>query len=276
MQSKFLWIAAASAATAAAQVPARLCGTAQPTMDDLVIAAGLAAEGKDNRRGLHPEDPIVVPTLFHVLAINETVAGGYLTEKSLQDQLDVMNADFGPSNVIFNLTATTRTVNRRWAQDLDEIPMRRALRQGGQETLNIYFMPYVSGYLGYCTFPNFWDAGSDEFIYDGCAVLSDSLPGGSLARYNLGRTATHEIGHWFDLFHTFSGGCGCVGDMIHDTPAMLNATGGCPVGKDTCPDRPGLDPIHNYMDYSDDACMNEFTPGQNFRMRSAWYNIRTK
>ncbi|KAM0331392.1 hypothetical protein ACHAQA_003065 [Verticillium albo-atrum] len=276
MLSKFIWVAAASAVTATAQATPRMCGTAEPTMDDLIIAAGLAADGQDSRRMLHPDDPIVVPTLFHVLALDETVDGGYLSDKSLQDQLDVMNADFGDSNIIFNLTTTTRTINRRWAQDLDQLPMRRALRRGGRETLNVYFMPYVSGYLGYCTLPRPTVPGSDAAIRDGCAVLASSLPGGSLNRYNLGRTATHEIGHWLDLFHTFDGGCGCVGDLIHDTPPMLNATGGCPIGKDTCPDRPGLDPIHNFMDYSDDACMEEFTPGQNFRMRSAWYNIRTK
>lgn len=167
-------------------------------------------------------------------------------------QVDVLNQDYSPWDIQFSLVNVTRTVNEEWAYYRADLPMRRSLRQGDYSTLNIYFLTYADGYLGSCTYPYYVTEGSDQFYRDGCVVLSGSIPGGPLVPYNLGRTATHEVGHWLNLAHTFHGGCGCVGDMIHDTPPSANASYGCPVGKNSCPDRWGVDPIHNFMDYSDE------------------------
>lgn len=68
---------------------------------------------------------------------------------------------------------------------------------------------------------------------------------------NKGKTATHEVGHWSGLFLVLDGfDCAGEGDMVDDTPATSVATVGCPARQDSCPDQPGLDPVHNYMDYA--------------------------
>ena len=103
------------------------------------------------------------------------------------------------------------------------------------------------------------------------------LPGASsryAGRFDLGHTATHEAGHWVHLHHTFNGGCNNWGDYVEDTPPMRVPTSRCPIGKDTCAE-PGLDPIHNYMDYSDDPCYNQFTPGQAARAQAQYIHYRT-
>jgi hypothetical protein len=181
-----------------------------------------------------------------------------------------------------------RTINDTWASsdfignpiDMD---MRTQLRRGGYDTLNLYLLSdYTTGptgALGYCTFPE----SSPNLIRDGCSVDSNTMPGGSTQGANLGYTATHETGHWLGLQHVFAGDSCADGDSIADTPFQKEATFGCPVDQDTgettkdsCPNDPGLDSIHNYMDYSDDSCMTEFTSDQGAAMRSAWAKFRAK
>ncbi len=81
-------------------------------------------------------------------------------------------------------------------------------------------------------------------------------------------TAVHEVGHWAGLYHTFQGGCEAPGDDIVDTAYEQNAATGCPLRQPSaCPGETRFDPVENYMDYSDDSCMKQFTPLQYQRIK---------
>lgn len=162
-----------------------------------------------------------------------------------------MNTAYAPHGISFAQAGVDWTVNSNWASDGAELAMKRSLRRGTYADLNVYLISSMD-YLGYCYFPADTTGADQTFTLDGCTVLSSSVPGGSEANYDEGLTAVHEVGHWFGLYHTFQGGCS-VGDQVDDTPAEASAASGCPTGRDTC-SAAGVDPIHNYMDYTYDSC----------------------
>ncbi|KAL7268762.1 hypothetical protein RUND412_008600 [Rhizina undulata] len=270
---QFRFIALLSLVTAV--LAQRKCGTPEPSQEMLEASAQMARQAaEDEVNGVVSfAATLTVDTYFHVLRSGTAESQGNIPDDDLYAQLDVLNADYASAGISFNLVNITRTTNSNWYNDNDETAMKTALRQGSYNTLNVYFLNLSDDLLGYCYFPTTPTA--SDLIIDGCFVLSGSVPGGSVTNYNEGRTATHEIGHWFGLYHTFQGGC-TGGDLVSDTPAEKTATTGCPVGKDTCTGSayPGLDPVENFMDYSYDSCMTDFTAGQATRMLQMYNTYR--
>jgi pregnancy-associated plasma protein-A/type IX secretion system substrate protein len=228
----------------------------------------------------------VIPVNFHVIYSN-SVAGSNVPDSQLDAQIAVLNNNYagkdyngnpvsGARNTgyTFFKNSVTRTLasgsKKNWFTATPggsaERNMKNALVVNPTGSLNFYTNKMGQNLLGWSTFP--WNLSSNPNM-DGVVIHYGSLPGGYLSPYNLGGTASHEIGHWVGLYHTFQGGCdggNCsgAGDLVCDTPSEGTATSGCPSGKDTCPEA-GLDPIHNYMDYSTDICYNNFTAGQDAR-----------
>ena len=219
-----------------------------------------------------------IPVYFHVVNKGTGIANGDVTTQMINDQIAVLNAAYSSWGWSFNLVSVDRTTNTAWFADpsANEAAMKAALHQGTADDLNIYTASPTGGILGWATFPSSYASAPTK---DGVVLLYSSLPGGSAAPYNLGDTGTHEVGHWMGLYHTFQGGCArqaSGGDGVADTPAERSAAFGCPTNRDTCTGSrfPGLDPIYNFMDYTDDACMNTFTAGQDARMDSMFTTYR--
>ncbi|WP_245667416.1 zinc metalloprotease [Actinomadura macra] len=219
--------------------------------------------------------PIGVPVYFHVL---HDGASGNVSDAEVRRQIDVLNASYGGRNggantsVTFRLQQISRTNNANWHRDPEryEGTYKPRLHKGGKNALNLY-SAYIGGdLLGWSTFP--WKYKAEPKM-DGVTIHYGSMPGGPIENFNKGFSATHEVGHWLGLYHTFQDGCGGKGDRVADTPPEREPTNGCPSGKDTCPS-PGVDPVHNYMDYSYDTCMNSFTAGQGARIHKAWAAYR--
>jgi hypothetical protein len=258
------------------------CGFRAPADVEMAqIDAGIdSAKGK-----VH--GTVTVPVWVHVIRKGAGFANGELSNAAINSQIAVLNQSYlgftGGSNVDFEfvLAGVTRTTNQRWFDNfaLDfavEVEAKTALRRGGSDTLNIYTADGVL-YLGFAYLPK--DATKKKYEalnLDGVFVDWRSLPGGNIDPYSEGDTATHEVGHWLGLLHTFEKGCSNKNDGVDDTPAEAGPNFVCTPGIDTCTGKkfPGVDPIENFMDYTEDFCMYKFTNGQAERMRAAWAKYR--
>lgn len=211
-----------------------------------------------------------VNVYVHAIRTGSGITNGDVPLSQINSQISVLNAAYASTGWSFTLAGVDYTTNASWFTmgpgTSAESQAKNALRQGTGDDLNIYTASPGGGLLGWATFPSDYNQNPKN---DGVVILFSSLPGGSAVPYDLGDTATHEVGHWMGLYHTFQGGCArnpAKGDTIADTPAERSAAFGCPARRNSCLLIPGRDPVTNFMDYTDDACMNRFTSGQDTRM----------
>ena len=203
---------------------------------------------------------VTVPVAFTILMDGEQ---GAVTDRMIADQMRVLNRAYRGKGFEFTLHGVRRVDEPAYFRACyGNQNFKRDYAVDPAHVLNFYTCQPQAFILGYAYLP--WSYPEDDW-HHGVVVLHSSLPGGSADPYNLGDTGTHEVGHYLGLDHTFAGGCTAPGDSVADTPFEASPAFGCPVGRDTCA-QPGLDPIRNFMDYTDDACMDEFTGGQGARM----------
>ena len=285
MRTRFLMTTVLSSlmmvsSAAAPQKEKERCGTRQPSLEEVEQIEQQIARSRARTKG-----SITIPVWFHVIDRGTGFSNGEVPEAMIREQLRVLQDSYAGrtggagSGFGFELAGVTRTTNATWFQSMAtdfelELEIKQRLRRGGPETLNVYT---VDGgpYLGFAYFPSVL-LSPEYAALDGVVVDWRSLPGGTFDIYSEGDTATHEVGHWLALYHTFEGKCGSKGDLVSDTPAEFAPAFNCPVGRDSCSatSKPGLDPIFNFMDYTQDSCMYQFSNGQVQRMQAAWAAFR--
>jgi hypothetical protein len=222
------------------------------------------------------EIPVVVNVLYRTAAEN-------ISLNQIQSQIDVLNkdfnatnSDFGTSNpfdavkanvgISFVLDQVIRkaTTRRSWGtNDACKKTANGGLAPTSPTTkLNLWVATIGGGILGYAQFPG--GASSTDGVVIDSKYLGTT--GTATAPFNLGRTATHEVGHWMNLRHIW-GDATCGSDLVSDTPTHNDANYGVPaVGhRSTCSGTP-LEMYMNYMDYTDDRGMYMFSLGQKARM----------
>ncbi|MBF4766937.1 zinc metalloprotease [Nocardioides agariphilus] len=277
------------------------------------------AAGKKNVSAAIPTVPdpdfhVVVPVRFHEILKAKGNGGGDLSDARIAAQIDALNIGYAGTGFQFELVENTETVMPEWWNLIGangaeprlfrgggkEVAMKKLLSDDDPQTLDVYSASLGQSLLGWAWFPSDFTEFAESThgplprYFDGVVIDFRSVPNpeGNTegdtrvypdGTYEEGDTLTHEVGHWFELYHTFQGGCPGSesyngGDQIADTPAEASPNFLCPDAseepRDSCADDPGFDPINNFMDYSFDGCLTEFTPEQAARMQFAWDTYR--
>lgn len=265
---------------------------------DMTMTITLVSTGGGNPAALS------IPVVVHVIYKNPTEN---ISTAQIMTQLDVLNADYRMLNPDFSQTPSqfqtfgadmsiqfclatedpngnptsgitrTSTTNQNFSQANDP----KSTATGGKDNwdptryLNLWVCDLSGTLLGYATFPANLASNPQK---DGVVIDYEYLgtTGTATPPFNLGRTGTHEVGHWLNLRHVW-GDANCGDDFVNDTPTQQGPNGGCPAFPTvTCGNGPNGDMFMNYMDYTDDACMFMFTTGQKNRVDAALASTRNQ
>lgn len=246
----------------------------------------------------HADDARTLKTIPVVVHVVYNTSPENLSDAAILSQITVLNADFTRTNSdasntpgAFQGIAANAEINfcmatvdpngvatngiRRVSTSVTSFSTNDAVKytsQGGDDAwpagqyLNIWVCDLSGGLLGYAQFPG-GPAATDGVVcdYQYFGTIGSTPP------FHLGRTATHEVGHWLNLYHIWGDdGTSCTGsDQVSDTPNQADENYSCPSFPTiSCSNGPNGDMFMNYMDYTDDACMNIFTTGQASRMNA--------
>jgi hypothetical protein len=262
------------------------------------------------RQSLRTQAVYNIPIVVHIIHNGEAVGSGTnLSVAQIQSQIDVLNEDYQRLNddrvntpPEFAAVAGSIDVNFTLAkQDPEGLPTDGIVRVQGtrsdwtfnqapefkalsywpaEDYLNVWVVQLADDFLGFAQFPVTSLPGTDgpyDRLTDGVVIdyrvfgTIDAGPFNLEPKYNRGRTTTHEVAHFFSMLHIFGneGGCNTT-DFVDDTPVQSSATLTCPTHPSNSCNHPKM--FQNFLDYTDDVCMNLFTAGQITRMITVLQN----
>ena len=253
---------------------------------------GAAAKRRETKYDPKTAKLVTIKTIVHVVY---QTAEQNVSQAQIKSQIKALNLDYRAKNrdkskvpaawkglvadarVEFKLVKVTRTETSVVGFTFDD-KVKKASTGGiapvtPNTHLNLWVCPLTGGLLGYAQFPG-GPAQTDGVVIN---VNAFGTIGTAQAPFHKGRTATHEIGHYFNLRHIWGDTPDCSGsDMVADTPNCAGPNTGMPTFPVvTCNNGPNGDMFMNYMDYTDDAGMFMFTAQQVLRMRAALETSRS-